>query len=172
MFGLTDLVRLIISIFIILPVVSLVRELGYWIAGKLFGAKETSITLGTGPPLFKFWIFNVNRVYFLYGHCTYDSLKKDTKLVYILVYAAPILSNLVVALTINALLANDLLSHETFWNQFIFYAFYFILFDAIPMYYQNGQPSNGQVIYNLIKYGKISSCEQDSASSETNTDGR
>lgn len=92
----------------------------------------------------------------MYSWCNYDSIRKDTKWAHVIIYLSPILANLFVALTINALLANDLLNYETFWNQFVFYAFYFIVFDAIPMYYPDGQPSNGRVVYDLIRYGKKS----------------
>ncbi|MGJ9459503.1 hypothetical protein [Oceanobacillus sp. CF4.6] len=156
MFGLMDFLKLTISIFIILPIVSMIREVGYLIAGKIFGVKEASITIGSGPYLFKFWIFEVRRFYFMYSWCHYDSLERDTKIAHIFIYASPILANLFVALGINALLANNLLEYETFWNQFIFYAFYFLLFDAIPMYYPDGQPSNGRVVYDIIRYGRRS----------------
>ncbi|QGS69767.1 hypothetical protein CV093_20735 [Oceanobacillus sp. 143] len=71
------------------------------------------------------------------------------------------LTNLAVALTLNALLANGVLQNQSFWNQFIFYAFYFLLFDAIPMYQPNGQPSNGRIVYDLIRYGKHSDFQRD-----------
>ncbi|WP_199860649.1 hypothetical protein [Oceanobacillus damuensis] len=156
MFGLLDFLKLTMSIFIILPIVSLIREMGYLVAGKLFGVKEATITIGSGPYFFKFWIFEVRRFYFMYSWCHYESLERDSKFAHIIIYASPILANLFVALFINGLLANDLLEYETFWNQFVFYAFYFLLFDAIPLYYPDGQPSNGRVVYDLIRYGKRS----------------
>ncbi|WP_176330371.1 hypothetical protein [Oceanobacillus rekensis] len=156
MFGFVDFLILAMSVFIILPIVSLFRELGYLIAGKIFGVKKATITIGSGPKLLRFGMFEVRRFYFMYSWCHYDSLERDSKIAHIFIYASPILSNLFIALGINALLANDLLEYETFWNQFIFYAFYFMLFDAIPMYYPDGQPSNGRVIYDLIRYGKRS----------------
>lgn len=156
MFGVTDFLKLAISVFIILPVVSLIREMGYFITGKIFGAKEPSITVGSGPYFFKFWIFEVRRFYFMYSWCHYESLKRDSRFAHIIIYSSPIISNLIVALVINSLLADGVLENETFWNQYVFYAFYFLLFDAIPMYYPDGQPSNGRVVYDLIRYGKKS----------------
>lgn len=161
LFGLADFFRLALSVFIILPVVSLTRELGYLIAGKIFGVKKTTITIGSGPIMWKFGMFEIRRYYFMYSWCHYDTLARDTKVAHAIIYASPILSNLVIALGINALLANDLLEYETFWNQFVFYAFYFMVFDAIPMYYPDGQPSNGRVIYDLIRYGKLSDFKKD-----------
>ncbi|RDW16680.1 hypothetical protein CWR45_13695 [Oceanobacillus chungangensis] len=80
------------------------------------------------------------------------------------------LTNLAVALTINALLANGILQNQTFWNQFVFYAFYFLMFDAIPMYYPDGQPSNGRIVYDLIRYGKRSEFQQDDPHSDVRKD--
>ena len=167
MFGLWDFLKLTLSIFIILPIVSLIRESGYLITSKILGANEVKITVGSGPHLFKWWIFEIRKYYFMYSWCSYDSIRTDSRYAHILIYASPILTNLIVALTINELLALNLLKMETFWNQFVFYVFYFILFDAIPMYYPDGQPSNGRVVYDLIRYGKRSDFARDNPLSET-----
>ncbi|WP_327608158.1 hypothetical protein [Virgibacillus tibetensis] len=167
MFGLNDFFSLVISVFIILPVVSIIRELGYYLTSKAFGAKDASITIGSGPHLFQFSIFQIRRFYFMYSWCTYDSLKRDTKWAHVIIYSSPMLANILVALFINALLANDLLGMETFWNRFVFYAFYFVLFDAIPMYYPDGQPSNGRVVYDLIRYGRRSGFDRSDPQMET-----
>ncbi len=72
-----------------------------------------------------------------------------------MIYAAPILANVVVALTLNTLIANGFLQDQVrFWNRFIFYVFFYVLFDAIPMLITNGKPNNGMIIYELIRYGK------------------
>lgn len=42
----------------------------------------------------------------------------------------------------------------TFWNLFIFYTFYYVLFDSVPMKTINGMPNNGMIIYELIRYGR------------------
>ena len=63
--------------------------------------------------------------------------------------------NLSVALVLNALLANGLLEeYRTFWDRFVFYAFYYVLFDIIPMRTINGMPNNGMIIYEMLRYGK------------------
>lgn len=48
MFGLDDLVSLIISAFIILPVTVFLRELGYMIVSPIVGVVNPRITLGLG----------------------------------------------------------------------------------------------------------------------------
>ncbi|MGB6407501.1 MAG: hypothetical protein WBF39_08490 [Planococcus donghaensis] len=162
MFGLYDLGSLIISAFIILPVVVLLRESGYLIASELFGVNNPRQTIGSGPRVFKIGILDVRKYYHLYSWFSYDSLKRESKFAYICVYASPILVNLLLALTLNALLANGLLqTFATFWNRFVFYAFFYVLFDVVPMKTQNGMPNNGMIIYEMLRYGKRTDYNQE-----------
>ncbi|MFS0690914.1 hypothetical protein AB1K89_16900 [Sporosarcina sp. 179-K 8C2 HS] len=155
MFGLADLVSLIISAFIILPVVSFLRESGYLIISALFGVKNPRLTIGSGPRFKKIGIFDIRKYYHMYSWFSFDSLKKENRFAYICIYAGPILINLVFALTINVLLANGFLeNYRTFWERFIFYVFYFVLLDSVPMFTVNGKPNNGMVLYEMLRYGK------------------
>lgn len=162
MFGLADLVSLIISAFIILPVVVFLRESGYLIVSAVFGVNNPRLTIGSGPRIVKIGMFDIRKYYHLYSWFSYDSLKRNSKFVYVSIYAGPILVNLVVALTINAMLANDLLQeYETFWSRFIFYAFYYVLFDIVPMKTANGMPNNGLIIYEMLRYGRRTDYNQE-----------
>ncbi|MCI2256105.1 hypothetical protein L2D08_17275 [Domibacillus sp. PGB-M46] len=155
MFGLSDLLSLVVSAFIILPAVILLRELGYLIVSALFGVQNPRITIGSGPRLFKIGLFDVRKYYHLYSWFSYDSLTKENRWVYVCVYAGPILINIIAALTINSLLANGYWqSYATFWDRFIFYAFYYVLFDMVPMKTVNGKPNNGYIIYEMVRYGR------------------
>ncbi|MGN7408945.1 MULTISPECIES: hypothetical protein [unclassified Sporosarcina] len=155
MFGISDLIALVISAFIILPVVVFIREFGYLSVTLLFGVKNPRITVGSGPRIFKFWIFDIRKYYHLYSWFSFDDIKRKSNFSYIMIYAAPILANVVVALTLNTLIANGFLQDQLrFWNRFIFYVFFYVLFDAIPMLITNGKPNNGMIIYELIRYGK------------------
>ncbi|EGQ21459.1 hypothetical protein HMPREF9372_3281 [Sporosarcina newyorkensis 2681] len=155
MFGMKDLLGLVISAFIILPVVIFLRESGYFIVSGLFGVKNPRLTVGSGPRIFKFWFLDVRKYYHVYSWFSFDSIKSKSNFAYICIYLGPILSNLTVAVGINALLANGFLDdYKTFWSRFIFYSFYYVLFDAIPMITVNGKPNNGMVIYELLRYGK------------------
>lgn len=155
MFGLSDLVSLIISVFIILPVVTFIREAGYFIISAIFGVKNPRLTIGSGPRFKKIGIFDIRRYYHLYSWFSFDSLKRDNKFAYICIYAGPILINLAVAFAINTLLANGFLADfRTFWERFIFYVFYYVLLDTVPMFTVNGKPNNGMILYELIRYGK------------------
>lgn len=154
-FGLADLGSLIISGFIILPVVIFIREAGYLIVSWLFGVVRPRITIGSGPRLFSIGMIDVRKYYHLYSWFSYDDLKRKSNFAYICIYAGPIVANLIVAVVINALIANDLVGNfATFWNRFIFYGFYYVLLDSIPMIMVGGKPNNGMIIYEMIRYGK------------------
>ncbi len=155
MFGLSDLIALVISAFIILPVVVFIREAGYLLVSALLGAKNPRLTIGSGPRVFKIGMFDVRKYYHLSSWFAYDDLKRQSKFAYIVLYAGPILANVIVAFIINALVANGVFDqYETFWNRFVFYGFYFVLFDAVPMKTANGMPNNGMIIYEMLRYGK------------------
>ena len=155
MFGFSDLLSLVISAFIILPVVAFLREAGYFLISGIFGVKNPRLTIGSGPRIYKIWMFDIRKHYHLYSWFSYDKLKNTSKFAYISIYAGPILINLSIALTLNALIANGYLQdYKTFFDRFVFYAFYFVLFDIVPMFTVNGKPNNGMIIYEMIRYGK------------------
>ncbi|MGG0642527.1 site-2 protease family protein [Sporosarcina gallistercoris] len=155
MFGISDLLALVISAFIILPVVMFIRELGYFTVSMLFGVKNPRFTIGSGPRLIKFWILDIRKYYHVYSWFSFDDVKRKSNFTYIIIYAAPIVTNIIVALTLNSLLANGFLQEQArFWNRFIFYVFFYVLFDSIPMLTTHGKPNNGMIIYELIRYGK------------------
>ena len=155
MFGISDLISLIISAFIILPAVALLREMGYVIVSWLFGVREPRITIGSGPRIFKRGMFDVRKYYHFYSWFSYDDLKRKSKFAYICIYLGPILMNLSIALLLNFLIANQVIEeYKTFWDRFAFYAIYYVLFDVIPMNTINGKPNNGMIIYEMIRYGK------------------
>ena len=155
MFGISDLISLIISAFIILPVVVFLREMGYIIVSWLFGVKEPRVTIGSGPRFMKLGMFDIRKNYHIYSWFSYDELKYESKFAYICIYSGPILINLFLGLTINFLIANGWAEeYKTFWDRFVFYAFYYVLFDIVPMVTFNGKPNNGMIIYQMIRYGK------------------
>ncbi|MBF6633311.1 hypothetical protein QL992_04245 [Microbacterium sp. APC 3898] len=155
MFGLADLISLIISAFIILPIVVFLRESGYLVMSLILGVKNPRMTIGSGPRIVKIGMFDIRRYYHLYSWFSYDSLKRQGKFAYVSLYAGPILVNMIVALIINALLANGIIEeYATFWDRFVFYAFYYVVFDIVPMKTANGMPNNGLIIYEMFRYGR------------------
>lgn len=155
MFGMSDLLSLTISAFIILPTVVFIREMGYLIVSWLFGVIKPRVTIGSGPRIIKLGMFDIRKYYHFYSWFSYDELKHKSKFATICVYSGPILMNLIVGLTINFLIANGWAEqYKTFWDRFVFYAFYYVLFDIVPMRTFNGKPNNGMIIYEMIRYGK------------------
>lgn len=155
MFGLSDLLSLIISAFIILPVVVFLRESGYLIVSWLFGVVKPRLTIGSGPRLIKLGMIDIRKYYHLYSWFSYDDLKRKSKFAYVCIYSGPILINLFIALLINFLIAHGWAEeYKTFWDRFVFYAFYYVVFDVVPMTTINGKPNNGMIIYEMIRYGK------------------
>ncbi|WP_088007713.1 hypothetical protein [Indiicoccus explosivorum] len=155
MFGLTDLLSLIVSAFIIWPLVVFIRESGYLIMSELVGAENPRLTIGSGPRFFKVGIFDFRKYYHLQSWFSYDSLKRKSKFAYVMVYAGPIIILLAAALVINAMLANNMLqTFPKFWDRFMFYAVFYLLLDTIPMKTVNGMPNNGMIIYEMLRYGK------------------
>lgn len=125
------------------------------IVSWLFGVTKPRITIGSGPRLFSVGMIDVRKYYHLYSWFSYDDLKRKSKFAYICIYAGPIVANLTIAIVINALIANGIIEDfKTFWERFIFYAFYYVLFDAVPMSMVDGKPNNGMIIYEMIRYGK------------------
>jgi len=154
-FGLSELISLIVSAFIILPVVVFLRETGYLVVSWLFGVENPRLTIGSGPRLVKFGMIDIRKYYHLYSWFSYDEIKRKDKFAYVCIYAGPILINLTLALVLNFLIANGWAEeYKTFWDRFIFYAFYYVLFDIVPMKTINGKPNNGMIIYEMLRYGK------------------
>lgn len=138
-----------------MPIVVFLRETGYLIVSKIIGVENPRLTIGSGPRIIKIGIFDVRKYYHLYSWFSYDAIKRKSKFAYICIYAGPILVNLLLALILNALLANGILQeHQTFWERLIFYAFYYVLFDLVPMKTLNGMPNNGMIIYEIFRHGK------------------
>ena len=155
MFGMADLMSLVISAFLILPIVVFLRETGYLLVSWLFGVINPRLTIGSGPRIIKLGMIDIRKYYHLYSWFSYDELKRKSKIAYIFIYLGPILVNLFIALLINYLIANGFIEeYKTFWDRFAFYAIYYVLFDVIPMYTINGKPNNGMIIYEMIRYGK------------------
>lgn len=154
MFGLLDFLYIMVSIFIILPLVSMIHEIGHLFFAFLFKAKNQTLDIGCGKPVFKIGRLCFRKYYFFYSWCQFERLENNSKLNYILVYAGPMIFNIFAAIMINGLVQYDLIAAQKFWNLFVYYSIYFVLFDVIPMRYPDGQPSNGLVVFEMLKYGK------------------
>ncbi|MEY8749861.1 hypothetical protein [Alkalicoccobacillus gibsonii] len=156
MFGLYDLFRLIVAAIVILPLTSVIRESGYYLAVTILGAKEKKLIVGSGPILFSLPTIEVRRYFFMYSWIEYEELNPKNRFWHGFIYASPIFGPLLLGLTINMMLANGVIESNVFWNTFLFYIFYYIFFDVIPVYLPDGQPTNGRAIFDLIWHGERS----------------
>ncbi|WP_180320518.1 hypothetical protein [Shouchella patagoniensis] len=156
MFGLLDLLQLLMSALIILPLVTVIRESGYYFTSMLLGAKNKKLIVGSGPKLFAAQTIEVRRYFFMFSWMEYEELNPKKRFWHGVIYASPILSCGIIAVAFNSMLAASILPNNMFWSTFMFYIFYFMLFDIIPVYLPDGQPTNGRAIFDLIKHGERS----------------
>lgn len=157
MFGFNELLRLLVAIFFILPIVTTIRETGYYIVATLLGATEKKLIIGSGPTMLRLKTIEIRRYFFMYSWVEYDEVRPKSRFWTVLLYASPILSNMTVGLTVNFLVGQGILASNIFWQTFLFYVFYYVLFDMLPVYLPDGQPTNGRAIFDLLWYQKKSS---------------
>ncbi|MFS0788312.1 hypothetical protein ABC345_18270 [Shouchella sp. 1P09AA] len=156
MFNPTDWIRLIMAALVILPIVTVIRESGYYLIATLLRGKNKHLIIGSGPTLFTIPTIEVRRYFFMFSWMEYDELKPRNRFWHGLIYAAPIITTGLFAFSVNSLVLNEVLSPNIFWTTFIFYCFYYMLFDLIPVYLPDGQPTNGRAIFDLIWHGERS----------------
>ncbi|WMM30703.1 hypothetical protein [Shouchella clausii] len=156
MFGLSDFLQLLMSVLIILPLATIIRESGYYLVAILLGATKKKLVIGNGPKLFSLSTIEVRRYFFMYSWMEYDELKTNRRFWHGFMYASPILTCMIVGFSINAFIAAEVLPNNMFFQTFLFYIFYFVFFDVIPVYLPDGQPTNGRAIFDLLYYGERS----------------
>jgi len=156
LFSPTDWFRLFMAALFILPIVTVIRESGYYLAATLLRGENKHLIIGSGPTLFKIPTIEVRRYFFMFSWMEYDELKPSNRVWHGLIYAAPIITTGTFAVVVNSLVMSEVLPANIFWTTFIFYCFYYMLFDVIPVYLPDGQPTNGRAIFDLIWHGERS----------------
>ncbi len=144
MFGFADIVKFLISFFVILPIVTLIHLSGHIFFVTLFGGSEKKITIGCGPMVFSFWNIEVRRYYFWNGACEFKSLKHDNRVTNTFIYLGGALFNLAGIFLVQNLISQGILDKSVFWDQFIYFSFYILFFSLFPMYFSDGSPSDGK----------------------------
>ena len=156
LFSPTDWIRLFMSALFILPIVTVIRESGYYLAVTLLKGENKNLIIGSGPTLFKIPTIEVRRYFFMFSWMEYDGVKPSNRIWHGFIYAAPILTTAIFAFVANSLVLEGILPANIFWSTFIFYCFYYMLFDVIPVYLPDGQPTNGRAIFDLMWHGERS----------------
>lgn len=153
LFTLHDIWTFFLAFFLTLPLVTIVHEAGHVLVARIFGAK-IKFAIGTGKTLFNIGPLEVNRMYFMEGWCQYTELKYNTVWSHVLIYLSGSLFNLIVILLMNFLIYQGVFPVHIFFYQFVYFSVYFIFFSLFPYRNGEGKPSDGQAIYDVIKYGK------------------
>lgn len=152
MFTLKDIPTFFWSFFLVLPLVSIIHQLGHTFFVVIFGGKG-SFDLGRGRILFRIGFFKFRKLYFLDSFCDYRDLKIDNKLTHALVYLGGTFFNLLTVIITNTLIAQEILPPTLFFYQFAYFSVYFVFFALLPVHYGKGHPSDGMALIELIKYG-------------------
>lgn len=151
MFGIQDIPKFILAFFILLPVISIIHEAGHVFFAWLMGGKNIKIVVGTGKPIFRWWIVEVRQFYFWYGFCTFDNITRQKRLANILIFSGGALFNLLAAIGIILLVESGMLQEGLVTYQFTYFSLYYIFFALVPIPYPDGTFSDGRIILDLIR---------------------
>jgi hypothetical protein len=144
MFDTTDVLKFLLSFFLIFPFVTLIHLSGHVFFVAIFGGNEKKIVIGCGHRLFSFWKIEIRKFYFWNGSCEFKSLKYDNRFTNIFIYLGGALFNLCSIFLINGLINGGVLENSVFWSQFIYFSFYVLFFSLFPMNFSDGSPSDGK----------------------------
>ena len=151
MFEFADIVKFLLSFFVILPIVTLIHLGGHVFFVTLFGASEKKIVIGCGKKVLSFWNIEVRKYYFWNGACEFKSLRHDNRLTNTFIYLGGALFNLAGIFVVHALISQGILVKSVFWYQFIYFSFYMFFFSLFPMYFSDGSPSDGKAAVLTLK---------------------
>ncbi|RLQ95569.1 hypothetical protein D9X91_10570 [Falsibacillus albus] len=141
-----------LAFFLTLPIVTFIHEAGHVLSARVFGAKIKFI-LGTGKTLLHVGPVEIRRLYFMEGWCQYQDLTYDKKWVHVLIYISGSMFNLTAILFVNSLIFSGVFQPSIFFYQFVYFSVYYIFFSLFPFRTGDGKPSDGQAIFDVIKYG-------------------
>ncbi|MGM0835318.1 MAG: hypothetical protein ACQEV7_04110 [Bacillota bacterium] len=155
MFGFNDLWKFFVSFFLVLPMVTILHELGHFFFAKLFGGKVI-VHIGTGNVLFKIGSLRIRKLYFYDGWCEYITVSKRAgKMEKALVYLGGSLFNFASILILNGLIMKGMLEPNILIYQFTYFSFYFVFFSLFPIDHLNGCPSDGMAALNVLTNKKF-----------------
>lgn len=153
MFTLSDIPIFLMSLFIILPLITIIHQAGHVFFVWLFGGK-LRFSIGAGKRLFGIGPFEIRRIYFWHSFFQYEELKTDTTFSHIIIFLGGSLFNIISIFIINGLISTGVLPTHIFFYNFVYFSIYFIFFALFPARYSEDHPSDTMAIYDLLKYGK------------------
>jgi len=146
-----DIPKLFIAFFVILPVVSLIHELGHVVVAKLLGAKNIKIIIGSGRILWNTRVFEIRKYYFYYGYCYFENIDDSSRWKNLFIYSGGVLVNILVAVLLIYVISGEFIASSSFTYQFLYFSMYYVFFALLPMSYPDGNFSDGKIIYHLLK---------------------
>ncbi|MBM7646206.1 membrane-associated protease RseP (regulator of RpoE activity) [Scopulibacillus daqui] len=138
-----------IIILLLLPLTSLIHELGHAFFGKMFGGKVVEISLGYGPSLFKLGIFNINKFYFFWGYCRVI-LPDNNRISKFLFHIGGVLFNFLFLFFLYVLRVVFNV-HSDYIGNLNIINFVMIMTCLIPINYFDNTPSDGKRLLEIIK---------------------
>lgn len=159
MFGQSDMPKLLFSFLIVIPLVSVIHQLGHSLMAIILGGK-VDFTIGQGKTIFRWKKIKIKSIYFLHSFCIYEKLKYDNRFTHACVYAGGTIANLASILLVYGLIMLGVLSKNLFSYQFVYFSIYYIVFSLLPFEYSETSLSDGRAIYDALRYGKIT-CNPD-----------
>jgi hypothetical protein len=153
LFTLSDIPILLVSLFIILPLITIIHQAGHVFFVWVFGGK-LKFVIGAGKRLFGFGPIEVRRIYFWHSFFHFKELKHDTTLSHFLVFIGGSLFNFISILIVNGLILMDIFAPHIFYYNFVYFSIYYIFFALFPARYSKDHPSDMMAIIDLLKYGK------------------
>ncbi|MBZ9634874.1 site-2 protease family protein [Clostridium sp. FP1] len=143
--------EILIGIFVLMPIIILIHELGHVFFAKLFGAKIKNIVIGSGKTVLTLGKLKIKTVYFYRGAFTVDKLG-NSKFKKIFVLLGGALFNIASCLIIIILFNLNVISQTNLFAVFINFSFFAAVFSIIPMTYGN-ENNDGLQVYQVIKKG-------------------
>ncbi|MGN7481550.1 site-2 protease family protein [Priestia megaterium] len=159
MFGWSDMPKLLFSFLIVIPLVSVIHQLGHSLMAIILGGR-VDFTIGQGRTIFRWKKIKIKSIYFLHSFCIYEKLKYDNRFTHACVYAGGTIANLASILFVYGLIMWGVLSKNLFSYQFVYFSIYYIVFSLLPFEYSETSLSDGRAIYDALRYGKIT-CNPD-----------
>ncbi|MTI47892.1 M50 family metallopeptidase [Sporosalibacterium faouarense] len=145
--------EIIIAIFIFMPIITLIHEIGHACISKLFGCKIKKIVIGKGKTIVRLGFLEIRKIYFFAGRYeAYNGAKTRTGRV--MVHIGGVLFNLFSILIVIVLISNEIFRSHRLLIVFINMSIYVIIACIIPITYLDGSNSDGKQIYHTIKYGE------------------
>ena len=151
MWTFSDLPEFFLAFFLVFPLISLLHEAGHVFFAWLMGGKNIKITVGSGKPIFHKGILEIRKHYFWYGFCSFDNLRRKSRVSKILVFAGGSLFNVLGVILVVFLVENELLETGILTFQFTYFSMYYVFFALLPMSYPDGKYSDGKIILDLIR---------------------